>query len=1345
MKQFSEATRVQMPAMVHLTRIGYTYFGKLSEDKNGTVYDGDTNILLPVFEQQFKKLNPGHEGEWMQVLKDIRKELNDDDLGRGFYNRLKVVSPVKLIDFDNIENNTFHFTAEFTCKNGQDEFRPDITLFVNGLPLCFVEVKKPNNHGGMLAESARMNKERFPNKKFRRFINITQLMIFSNNMEYDALGGIVPIQGAFYCTGARTYSPFNCFREENPSGQKIAPYHHDYPYKEIDRVAEKKILSDYNCQVIHTSPEYQTNLDFNTPTNRILTSMCSPERLLYIIRYGIAYVRMEREVDGKIESTDQKHIMRYQQLFASLAIRKKLAEGIKSGVVWHTQGSGKTALSYYLTYILNDFYSKQNKVAKFYFIVDRLDLLEQATQEFEARGLVVSTANTRAELMEQFRSNQAQQGTSGQAEITVVNIQRFAEDKEKVRINDYATNLQRIFILDEAHRGYKPGGCFLANLFDADTDSIKIALTGTPLLKEERASCKVFGTYLHTYYYDKSIADGYTLKIIREDIETSYKERLSDVYDKLDTLVQKKDIRKSEIIEHPSYVNELAHYIMQDLKEFRKIQGDDTLGGMVICETSEQARRLYDVFQEEWQKYQPKPIKIKLPDGTFVVGEPEVDYKSKYRPLKAGIILHDTDDKETRKQTVKDFKKNMTVDILIVFNMLLTGFDAPRLKRLYFGRKLKDHNLLQAITRVNRPYPGMRYGFVIDFADIKRNFKETNEAYLQELNRFNDVEETGDGNATDTFTQVIEDKDEIVAQMKKVRQTLFDYSYDNAEEFSSEISTEEDKAVLLDLKQALESAKNMANLVRTFGDEDMKEQFAKLEITKLPQLLSEVQRRIGIINQKEAFSIGDETKTLINEAMMDIEFTFSKIGQEEMRLISGGAELKEKWQRTIASFTQNFDQDDPEFMSLRDAFMERFKEHGFVIDSIAKFNEETQALDEIITRLQDLQKRNNALVKKYKGDEKFARVHKRIREVNKQREEKGQKPMFSFLDDEIVAILNIIKETGDGNATDTFTQVIEDKDEIVAQMKKVRQTLFDYSYDNAEEFSSEISTEEDKAVLLDLKQALESAKNMANLVRTFGDEDMKEQFAKLEITKLPQLLSEVQRRIGIINQKEAFSIGDETKTLINEAMMDIEFTFSKIGQEEMRLISGGAELKEKWQRTIASFTQNFDQDDPEFMSLRDAFMERFKEHGFVIDSIAKFNEETQALDEIITRLQDLQKRNNALVKKYKGDEKFARVHKRIREVNKQREEKGQKPMFSFLDDEIVAILNIIKEDVDAKVYDRNDILKKDAYFGRTVMALINGCLYHFPQIRPEMDDYKFIQQRISQQYINQYNATYGMA
>ena len=423
---FNELTRVQMPALVHLTRLGYEYYGKITENFAGIKYDPDTNILLDVFEKQFKKLNPEKKDFYDQVLKDIRLELDNDDIGKSFYNRLVSTSPVKLIDFDNLKNNVFHCTAEFTCKRDDDEFRPDITLFVNGLPLVFIEVKKPNNIGGMLAESKRMNETRFPNKKFRRFINITQLMIFSNNMDYDAEGGIVPIQGAFYCTAAKKSAPFNCFREENKGGESIAPYNAEYPYLDINKDVERKILSDFNCQVIHTSSEYKTNLNIYTPTNRVITSMCSPERLLFIIKYGIAYVKIEKEEDGKIISIDQKHIMRYQQMFAALAVRDQLSKGVKSGVIWHTQGSGKTALSYYLNKVLTDYFASVNKVAKFYFIVDRLDLLKQASQEFMARGLEVKTANSKAELMEQFRENNSLHGSSGKPEITVVNIQRFA-------------------------------------------------------------------------------------------------------------------------------------------------------------------------------------------------------------------------------------------------------------------------------------------------------------------------------------------------------------------------------------------------------------------------------------------------------------------------------------------------------------------------------------------------------------------------------------------------------------------------------------------------------------------------------------------------------------------------------------------------------------------------------------------------------------------------------------------------------------------------------------------------------------------------------------------------------
>ena len=770
---FNEATRVQMPAMVHLTRIGYSYFGKITESMAETVYDPDTNILLEVFKKQFEKLNPDYVGEVEQILQNIRQELDNDDIGQSFYKRLSNTSPIKLIDFENPKNNVYHFTAEFTCKRDQNEFRPDITLFINGLPLVFVEVKKPNNHGGMVAESKRMNERRFPNKKFRRFLNITQFMIFSNNMEYETLGGIVPVQGAFYCTTARKTASFNCFREENPRNLSVAPFNADFPYKEIDADVERKILQDFNCEIIHTSSEYKTNLDVYTPTNRILTSMCSPQRILFILKYGITYVRYQKEIDGKIESIEQKHIMRYQQMFASLTVREKIDKGITSGIIWHTQGSGKTALAYNLTKVLSDYFSKNNKVAKFYFIVDRLDLLSQASEEFAARGLIVKTAKNREELMEQFKNNQAQDGNTGKAEITVVNIQRFDESEENINMSAYATELQRVFIIDEAHRGYKKEGSFLANLLEADKKAIKIALTGTPLLKDERESWRIFGNYIHTYYYDKSILDGYTLKIIREDIETQYREKITEIYGKLETLVEKKKVKKDQIIEHSSYVKELLRYIITDLNKFRRIQGDDTLGGMIVCETSEQARKIYDYFEE---------IQLELNRTTT---------NKSY--LKAGLILSDSFDKETRKNIVNDFKKNMTIDILIVYNMLLTGFDAPRLKRLYLGRKLKDHNLLQAITRVNRPYKENRYGYVVDFADIKKNFEETNELYLKELNRFNDPNEVGEGNELDTFNQVIENPTELIQQMKEAQQVLFKYTTDNAEEFSREISVIEDK------------------------------------------------------------------------------------------------------------------------------------------------------------------------------------------------------------------------------------------------------------------------------------------------------------------------------------------------------------------------------------------------------------------------------------------------------------------------------------------------------------------------------------------------------------------------
>ena len=262
-------------------------------------------------------------------------------------------------------------------------------------------------------------------------------------------------------------------------------------------------------------------------------------------------------------------------------------------------------------------------------------------------------------------------------------------------------------------------------------------------------------------------------------------------------------------------------------------------------------------------------------------------------------------------------------------------------------------------------------------------------------------------------------------------------------------------------------------------------------------------------------------------------------------------------------------------------------------------------------------------------------------------------------------------------------------------------------------------------------------------MRTFGDDALKKDFEKLNIEKLPLMLSEVNRRIAMINQKEAWVSSEATQFAVNEAMMNIEFNFSCIGTEELKIIDNGTELRDKYKRALRGFLDNFDHEDPVFVELEQEFKRIFDKYGFTPENLAVYNEQNQAMNDILKRLEDLRKSNDALLRKYNGDTKFAYVHKRIREENKAREPKHQAPIISKFDEEIVQALLTIKGTIDAKVFDRNDILKQYAYFGKTVMKEIADGLARFPQIKPDMPDYLFIQQRIAKQYINQYNAYYG--
>ena len=173
------------------------------------------------------------------------------------------------------------------------------------------------------------------------------------------------------------------------------------------------------------------------------------------------------------------------------------------------------------------YYQRQGKIAKFYFIVDRLDLLTQAAEEFAARGLHVEKMNSKEDFIRNIRTIGTDNNT-GEDTITVVNIQKFSTEAIS-RKADYDVNVQRIYFMDEAHRSYNPKGSFLANLMNSDRDAVMIALTGTPLIGDGYNTKDIFGDYIHKYYYNRSIADGYTLKLIREGIRTEYRTKMQTI------------------------------------------------------------------------------------------------------------------------------------------------------------------------------------------------------------------------------------------------------------------------------------------------------------------------------------------------------------------------------------------------------------------------------------------------------------------------------------------------------------------------------------------------------------------------------------------------------------------------------------------------------------------------------------------------------------------------------------------------------------------------------------------------------------------------------------------------
>lgn len=998
---FCEDSRVKFPTLMHLMGMGFKYVSlKGLKTKYviapKTEFDPLTNILTGYFTEAYNKLNPNVENEAAgKLLAKIQSSLMNDDLGRQFYNEILLNTGERIIDLSSpanfYKNNTFQVTTEMTCGDkDNDNYRPDITLFVNGLPLAFIEVKKENNHKGILAETDRM-KQRFVNPKYRRFLNLTQIMVFSNDMEYDN-NEVTPTIGAFYATIGKKNTKYNCFREE---GQDSFPI--ERHIRQVTLQEEEILLRDSNVPQYKNSSEYKTNCLANTPTKRMCDSLFSFNRFHFLLKYGIAYVDYTNGL--------QKHIMRYPQLFATKAIERHLEAGKTKGIIWHTQGSGKTALSFYNVKYLTDYYSSKRIVPQFFFIVDRLDLMIQAQREFSYRGLKVNSVQTKDDFAKIISSGLTTQNREGKPEITVVNIQKFSNDSKALPKNAYNVPVQRIYFIDEAHRNYSPDGCFLKNLISSDSNAVKIALTGTPIISKEYNTKDIFGDYIHTYFYNASIADGYTRRLIREDIGSNYKIRLQEALNSI--RVKSHSVKESDVYAHRTYVQPLLDYVINDLQQFRVKNEDNTLGGMVVCNSKEQAQMMYRLFLEKYA------------DETELDNERDEDGATVYRSISAGemeakktpcrkgcyraaLITYDSFDKETRAKWIELFKDGK-IDLLIVFQMLQTGFDAPRLKKLYLHRMVKEHNLLQTLTRVNRPYKEMKYGYVVDFANIEEEYSKTNREYQEELEH-----EVGKDNLKHT-DRLLVTMEEAKSRVDAARKVLAPYELGNPEIFSRQLNMEDDREVVRSIVRSLEDMRSLQNMLTAQGSEAE----AVVEISDIHNLIKAARNRFDLLGFIDNADEKSNTRQLLNVALVNIEFSFEKRGEGEL-------EIQEQYRQSVEHARRQLqacmDTEDPEYRSILEEFLRLFRRKEMESQEEFNMHDKVQNVNDILKRIKRLNERDALEAIKYNGDTKFVRVEKRLKEKDKEEIEHKTSPRnYAWTEEKekMTVILLAIKEDVD--------------------------------------------------------------------------------------------------------------------------------------------------------------------------------------------------------------------------------------------------------------------------------------------------------------------------------------------
>lgn len=699
----NEETLVELPAIEYLTKVHDYNF--IEGDKLIPDY-GERDTLSEVIlskrmKASLKKLNPWISDE--NAEKIVRIFTRAESLGTGLleinekiYDYIvhlqltvdqvidgkKETKTVKLIDFDNIDNNDFLVTRQFVVKGQQETIRPDIVVFINGMPIVVLECKSPF-------------KETKVNENVGKFDGFQQLRRYMNGRDANFIEGAERLFYTNFITGI--LNKYTAFIGTISSG-----YKHYVEWKDAYPMENKNV---FDAQ--------------NTPQNILLQGVFKKENLLDIMQNFIVY-----DVD-KENSRKVKKVCRYQQFRAVQKSLKRLEEGktplSKGGVVWHTQGSGKSLTMVFLAKKIRN--HKKLSDATIVVVTDRTDLDEQIFETFT--NTITNGTPVRAESIEEMKRLLK----NSNAQIVTTTIQKFQNEKEESELEDKVQNKKLYFekeyevlstktniivMTDEAHRSQYKGTA--ANLRTALPNASFIGFTGTPIDKEDKSTPRTFGSYIDKYSIKQAVEDGATVKIVYEgrrpdlhikgeSLEELFDQAFQDKTDEEKEAIKDKYANKRTVVEADDRIEEVAKDILKHYKEYIYPNG---FKAQIVCVSREACVKYYNALNKNMKDIMGKELECKI---IFSGDNNDEPYLREH---------HTT--KEQQKEILKSFKKKTSESnlcFLIVKDMLLTGFDAPIEQVMYLDRPLKEHNLLQAIARVNRTCgDSKKCGYVVDYYGV---------------------------------------------------------------------------------------------------------------------------------------------------------------------------------------------------------------------------------------------------------------------------------------------------------------------------------------------------------------------------------------------------------------------------------------------------------------------------------------------------------------------------------------------------------------------------------------------------------------------------------------------------